>query len=132
MKDLGRNIACWRPNLRGVGRDLAALLHINVADTVNTWLDPPVGVRDQGRNHEWASLAQRLPAARQIGAQIVFALRADVEKFGERELRQLWSRSYRAAGGTTGLAIAAADTTKFRVFGVVIESVNKTRVEVAG
>ena len=132
MKDLGRNVDCWRPNLRRVGMDLAALLHINVESTVTTWRNPPVGVRDKGRRDEWESLADQLPHTRQIAGQIVLAQRTAVETFGEALLRQTWVRSYRAAGGDTDPTIAVADTAHFRIFGVITSTVNTLGGEVAG
>jgi len=123
LKDVGRSEHTLEPNLKGLGRDLAALYTLNPIKTKEIWMNPPPHAVDKGRQEEWNFCASALDVDDHLIAQIVIVPQVMVNEVGGQFVSHNWLDSFekRATVESTkhGIHIAQTDRGGFSTFALV-------------
>lgn len=123
LKDIGRSQHTLKSNARGLGYDLAAVFTINPSLTRKIWENPGIYDIDRGRLSEWQRLAPGLEKAVHLCAQIVLVPHYYLENSGDKELIDVWLKTFRSCikhlGLDPSMVIARQHTQNFILFALV-------------
>lgn len=131
LKDLGRPGIRLIPNSQGVGRDLAALVGLDIEETLKGWGNPTDYIKDNNTKIELPKLANGIRSSKPkhyIG-QIVIMPKNKLVSNKEDEIMMHWEKSFKNNTKNNIKIqemnikdkIARSDTDQFAVFALFLE-----------
>lgn len=124
LKDLGRSPERLLPNARMAGRDLAALVGLDVRKTADGWKSPSLDIMNKGQVSEWKHCEQGLRKAVHFLAQLVIASKDLIKENREKEIVSAWLDTFhnriKKFSYPTKPDIVRSETDKMAIFAMVM------------